>query len=180
MLEVPRRRHDDDHTLLDHLEALGRDLAATRAQLSQLSFDDVSVAEIPLATSELAAIVAQTEGAADSILDGCETLDQLGRSLATGDRPSMQEAASAVFAVTTRIYAACGFQDLTGQRVAKVVTALRAIETRMSTLTVALGGRARLHDAIDGARTGLVLRGPQSPGVALTQTEVDRLMREAA
>ena len=179
MLEVPRRRHDDDHTLLDHLEALGRDLAATRMQLAELSFDDVSAQEIPLATSELAAIVTQTEGAADSILDGCETLDRLGRSLATGDRPSMQETASAVFAVTTRIYAACGFQDLTGQRVAKVVTALQVIETRIADLTKALGGRARLADAT-GTRTGLVLRGPQSPGIALTQTEVDRLLREAA
>ena len=180
MRDAPRRRHDDHHTLLDHLEALGRDLAATRAQLSQLSFDDVSAREIPIAAGELAAIVAQTEGAADSILEGCETLDQLGRSLATGDRPAPHELAAAVFAVTTRIYAACGFQDLTGQRVGKIVEALRVIETRMANLTMALGGRAQLNDAIDGARTGRGLRGPQSPGIALTQTEVDGLLREAA
>ena len=161
-------------TLLEQLEALGRDLALTRSELSRLSLEGLATDEIPTATAELFAIVAQTEGAADRILDGCETLDRVGELLAAGEPASARDAAQAVFAATRRIYAACGFQDLTGQRVAKVVDSLVAIEAGIAALTTALGGRPHLS----AARRQVLRRGPQAPAVAMTQTDVDLVMRD--
>jgi chemotaxis protein CheZ len=61
--------------------------------------------------SDLNEIAAATEAAATAIMDACETILRL---------PSGAEAEAAV----GRIYEACTFQDLVGQRVARVVRAL--------------------------------------------------------
>ncbi len=168
------RSEPDPATLLDQLEALGRDLAVTRSELSRLSLEGLATDEIPFATAELFEIVAQTEGAAERIMDGCETLDRVGELLAAGEPPAQLDAAQAVFAATRRIYAACGFQDLTGQRVTKVVDSLVAIEAGIAALTTALGGRPRPP----AVRRLAARHGPHPSSVAMTQTDVDHVLRE--
>ena len=48
---------------------------------------------------------------------------------------------------TTRIYEACSFQDITGQRITKVVAALKAIEAKVAQIVATFGSRAR--EAVD-------------------------------
>src|SRR3546814_1118636 len=49
------------------------------------------------------------------------------------------EVGAQVSAAVTSIFEACGFQDITGQRITKVVTALQKIETKVDALLNAFG-----------------------------------------
>ena len=110
--------------LLAELEALGRTIARAKAEIAALSVDDITGAHIPSATDELDAIVGHTAEATNEILDCCEVLERLQSEVP-------EAAATALQGAVTRIYEACSFQDITGQRIGKVVSALKAIESRV-------------------------------------------------
>ncbi|MFM7418837.1 MAG: hypothetical protein ACKO54_03925, partial [Alphaproteobacteria bacterium] len=109
-----------ESALLAELEGLGRTIARAKAEIAALKVEDIRDAHIPSATDELDAIVEHTAHATNEILDCCETLEQMQAEF-SGD------AADKLQCAVTRIYEACSFQDITGQRIGKVVTALKAI-----------------------------------------------------
>ncbi|MDA8249723.1 MAG: hypothetical protein M0Z28_11150, partial [Rhodospirillales bacterium] len=122
MRGAPSRR---ETSLLGEVEQLGRLIAAARAEIAALQVDDITASHIPSATDELDAIVAHTAAATDSILEVCETLDRLAVVQDGEAAASLQDA-------TTRIYEACSFQDITGQRITKVVATLKAIDAKIA------------------------------------------------
>lgn len=159
-------------TLLAELEGLGRTIARAKAEIAALSVDDITGAHIPSATDELDAIVGHTAQATNEILDCCEVLERL-----QSDVP--EAAAAALQGAVTRIYEACSFQDITGQRIGKVVNALKAIEQRVEAAVANASGRAAPTPAPPAApRTeGQELaNGPQLPGGGTSQAEIDRLL----
>jgi len=159
-------------TLLAELEGLGRTIARAKAEIAALSVDDITGAHIPSATDELDAIVGHTAQATNEILDCCEVLERL-----QSDVP--EAAAAALQGAVTRIYEACSFQDITGQRIGKVVTALKAIESRVEAVVANAAGRAAPPAAAPTPpRTeGQELaNGPQLPGGGTSQAEIDRLL----
>jgi len=169
-----------ESALLAELEGLGRTIARAKAEIAALKVEDIRDAHIPSATDELDAIVDHTAHATNEILDCCETLEQLQTEL-SGD------AADKLQGAVTRIYEACSFQDITGQRIGKVVTALKAIETRISSVVSAASGMAGAVAAPaaavvakprdDGRTEGEKLaNGPQLPGSGVSQSEIDRLL----
>jgi len=160
-----------DRALLAEVEALGRVIANAKAEIAALQMDDITAAHIPFATDELDAIVAHTAAATEAILESCETLDTVAGGLAGPDAARLQDA-------TTRIYEACSFQDITGQRITKVVATLKAIEGKVAQIVTAFGSRPAdptSAAALLGEETGL-LNGPQLPAAAMGQSEIDRLL----
>lgn len=157
--------------LLAELEGLGRTIARAKAEIAALSVDDITGAHIPSATDELDAIVGHTAQATNEILDCCEVLERL-----QSDVP--EAAATALQGAVTRIYEACSFQDITGQRIGKVVSALKAIEARVEAAVANAAGRAAPVPEPAAPRTeGQALaNGPQLPGGATSQAEIDRLL----
>ena len=131
-------------SLLSEVEALGRTISAAKADIAALRVDDINVSHIPFATDELDAIVAHTAAATNAILECCETLDEVGPRLSG-------ELAAKLTDVTTRIYEACSFQDITGQRITKVVGALKVIETKVAQHHRRVR-RSRRHDGRRAAR----------------------------
>ncbi|MBR0674491.1 protein phosphatase CheZ [Neoroseomonas soli] len=159
-------------TLLAELEGLGRTIARAKAEIAQLSVDDITGAHIPSATDELDAIVDHTAQATNEILDCCEVLERLQAEVP-------EAAATALQGAVTRIYEACSFQDITGQRIGKVVAALKAIEQRVEAAVANASGRsAPVPAAAAAARTEgeELANGPQLPGGATSQAEIDRLL----
>ena len=81
------------------------------------------------------------------------------------------------------IFEACSFQDITGQRIAKVVETLEHIEMRVSRFAAAvhakdLGGYlSEVEQARAERRKRLLLNGPPREGEGIGQTDVDRLLR---
>lgn len=157
--------------LLAELEALGRTIARAKAEIAALSVDDITGAHIPSATDELDAIVGHTAQATNEILDCCEVLERLQSEVP-------EAAAAALQGAVTRIYEACSFQDITGQRIGKVVNALKAIESRVEAAVANASGRAAPEPAAAGVRTEgeELANGPQLPGGATSQAEIDRLL----
>ena len=82
------------------------------------------------ASSELDAIVRATEGATTEILNAAETVQEIAWTLR--EHGQNQTYCDALDAQATAIYTACSFQDLTAQRISKVVALLRYLESRLS------------------------------------------------
>lgn len=114
--------------LLAELEALGRTIAQAKAEIAALRVEEIEDQHIPVATDELDAVLEHTAAATNEILDTCEVLERLVPELPAAPAARIGEA-------VTRIYEACSFQDITGQRIAKVVAALKEIEGRVQKIT---------------------------------------------
>jgi chemotaxis protein CheZ len=158
--------------LLAELEALGREVARAKSEIVAMQVEDITASHIPAATDELDAVVAHTASATNEILDSCEVLEGLQPRLSPED-------ASALGGAVTRIYEACSFQDITGQRIGKVVNALKAIERRVGAVTTTFGQRAGAPpEPADSPRTEgeALANGPQLPAAAASQEEIDRLL----
>ncbi len=156
-------------SLLAEVEELGRTIAAAKAEIAALKVDDITVSHIPSATDELDAIVAHTAAATDSILEVCETLDRVGAELKGEAATSLQDA-------TTRIYEACSFQDITGQRITKVVAALKAIDAKVAHIMRAFGESDGEVAMPEPAAEMSLLNGPQLPANAMDQSDIDALL----
>jgi chemotaxis protein CheZ len=159
-------------SLLNEVEELGRIIAGAKAEIAALQVDDINGSHIPSATDELDAIVAHTALATNAILETCETLDRVADK-------SEGEAAAQLQLATTRIYEACSFQDITGQRITKVVTTLKLIERKVSHLVATFGDATRaaaVADVISPLDEASLLNGPQLPAAAMDQSDIDALL----
>ena len=164
--------------LLQEIAGLGRIIEEAKDDIAEVSRDVISGSHIPSATGELDAIVEHTAIATNSILESCETLDGVAASLDAAQADILRNA-------TTQIYEACSFQDITGQRITKVVKALQAIEAKVNAMA---GGRAPSGDAANPARNGAstatasnpasLLNGPALPHEAMDQDDIDKLLAD--
>jgi chemotaxis protein CheZ len=158
-------------TLLREVEELGRTIAIAKSEIAALRVDDITDHDIPFATDELDAIVEHTAQATHAILESCETLDAVSEVVTGEPAAKLQDA-------VTRIYEACSFQDITGQRITKVVTTLKVIEEKVAHIIATFGpsiaaqGRAAAIIATDAD----LLNGPQLPAHAMDQSDIDKLL----
>ena len=156
--------------LLAELEGLGRTVARAKQEIARLKVDDINESHIPSATDELDAIVDHTAQATNEILDCCEVLEKVAGAVGKPEAEALQGA-------ITRIYEACSFQDITGQRIGKVVSALKAIEARVAAITGSYNEsrepQAEPEPVTEGRR---LAEGPQLPGTGVSQAEIDRML----
>jgi len=162
---------EPERNLLDEVEELGRIIANAKAEIAALGVDDIAASDIPFATDELDAIVAHTATATNAILESCEALDGVAEDLDGACAARLREA-------TTGIYEACGFQDITGQRISKVVATLKAIERKVAQIVATFGARGPAAGPATGVPTAetTLLNGPQLPAAAMDQSDIDQLL----
>lgn len=148
-------------------------IARTRTEISKLRPNDIKEQRIPTAGAELEAVVTDTERATETIMHEAETL--------LGEKPDDIAAYKAqVDDAMMRIIEACSFQDLSGQRVSKVVESLRHVEKRVSRFAATMG----VHDAeadedeIAEAerKKKLHLNGPAIGGPEVKQDAIDEMI----
>ncbi|HEY4173589.1 MAG TPA: protein phosphatase CheZ [Rhodopila sp.] len=162
-----------ESSLLREVEELGQMIANTKSEIAALRVDDITDHDIPFATDELDAIVEHTAHATDAILESCEMLDEVSATV-SGD------AAAKLQAATTKIYEACSFQDITGQRITKVVNTLKTIEGKVAHIVGTFGkSAAGARDGADHVTTDAdLLNGPQLPAHAMDQSDIDKLLAD--
>lgn len=156
-------------------EKVVHDLFDLAAQIDKLYSELASMqprtlkdGEIQSAHDELTAVVKATQEATFTIIHEAEALEKISKTLPP-------EVAKDVVQSVTRIYEACGFQDITGQRITKVVKTLKFIEDRLDVLIQNLG--VQLGDGDDVANSeAALLNGPALPGQAISQDEIDKLL----
>jgi chemotaxis protein CheZ len=158
-------------TLLREVEELGRTIAIAKSEIAALRVDDITDHDIPFATDELDAIVEHTAHATHAILESCEMLDEVSSSVSGDAATKLQDA-------VTRIYEACSFQDITGQRITKVVSTLKVIEEKVAHIISTFGPNTE-QVAQTGNRVASdadLLNGPQLPAHAMDQSDIDKLL----
>ncbi len=161
-----------DTALLLEVEELGRTIANAKVEIAALRVDDITGCHIPFATDELDAIVAHTAAATDAILESCETLDTVAGTVDSDASAKLQDA-------TTRIYEACSFQDITGQRITKIVGTLKTIEEKVARIIATFGHKTAdlpLPPLAEMTAEEELLNGPQLPQQAMDQSDIDKLM----
>lgn len=161
-----------EHALLREVEELGHTITLAKSEIAALRVDDITDRDIPFATDELDAIVGHTAQATNAILESCELLDELSGAI-TGEPGTKLQAA------TTRIYEACSFQDITGQRITKVVTTLKAIEGKIAHIINTFGRTVPLAEGTAEKAAhpeAELLNGPQLPANAMDQSDIDKLL----
>lgn len=147
------------------LEYVSRHIRLTREEIGSLTSGEGG----PLSSSadELEEIVSETARATNEIMGAAETVESIAAGTDAATRDALQAAA-------TRIYEASAFQDITGQRITKVVRALQHIESRVDALTSACGSViAKEREAATDDQA--LLNGPQLGRNAATQSEIDSL-----
>lgn len=161
-----------------HLAELAEIIDSLKKDISAASPQHVKNSHIPDATDELDAVVMATAEATNKIMSVCEEIETIAHDLPTEKRDEIS-------ARVTQIYEACGFQDITGQRIKNVVATLQVIENKvdgiMSVLRDKVGlkmaeGRIEKPVSLDDEKT--LMSGPQLQGKGVTQEEIDRLLAE--
>lgn len=164
-----------DQTLYQELEALKNAIDDMHEALHASNPNQIQ-SHIPSATDELDAIVSTTEDATNSIMTACEAIQQ-----ELADKP-LDESAP-IESQIIRIIEACTFQDLTGQRITKIIKALKEIDRHSQELSTILQSRfADLAPATSAthekSEDEQLLNGPQLPGGGISQEEIDKLLSE--
>lgn len=165
-----------DLKFYSELEELAHYIRQAKTEIASIRPDDISTSYIPDATGELDAVVGATEDATNRIMDVCDEMS----TIATECSPEISER---LVNCTTKIFEACNFQDVTGQRITKVVETLKHIDVRIEAIVKAMGDE--LHRASDvivpknlhaaDPEKGL-LNGPQLPANAISQDDIDKLL----
>ena len=124
--------------------------------------------KVPDASAHLQDVLKSTEEATHTILDCATAIEGIGSGLA--DETAKNELSNHV----TRIYEACNFQDITGQRIKKVLKSLSALEENVKGLisTAKIEGIVQ-DEPVDEMAS--LLNGPQLSGAAPTQDDIDKL-----
>lgn len=172
----------DDLRLYTEMKELFETIRKMREDIAGLNPGDLAREAIPTATDELEAVVAATEEATGKILDAAEKISRVADTLA--DTPSAGHLTEAV----TAIYEASNFQDITGQRITKVVKTLQKIEAKLAAMlsVFSLGGETPAAAPATGPATPppavisidapqSLLNGPQLPGSVASQDDIDAL-----
>lgn len=171
-----------DVAVKDDLQELATYIRDTKAEIMNLSPEEISEETLPSASVELDAIVNATEKATNTIMEATEIIEKVGDEIGGETAEKLMEA-------TTQIFEACGFQDITGQRITKVVKAMQEIEGKIDDLISAFSNddddareqrrrereqqrAAKRQEAIE---EGELLEGPQLPEAAVSQDDIDAL-----
>lgn len=167
-----------DTSIYRECRSLSDYITNARKEIASLQPGDLESARIPRAGLELDAIVQQTEEATNTIMEAAEEIMALDPADTENYVATSQDA-------VMRIFEACSFQDITGQRISKVVETLSHIETRVMELRDLLGVTEQdIEEAKEAAgpvsEDKALLSGPALDGEGIDQSEVDALMGGAA
>lgn len=160
-------------------EIAGR-IQATKVEIAALRHPLSNEDKFESATEELSEIVRQTETATDGIMTTAEKIEEVVADLLTVTTDEYANSRLGDIAdLITGIYEACNFQDLTGQRINKVIKVLNYIEERvdamMATWDIREFQTMPLPQDITRKDEDLTLSGPMAEGQAISQDEIDAL-----
>jgi len=128
------------HQLKSETDAIYLALNRTKQEIAALHVNAFGPAPARV-TRELDAVVESAERATQQILGAAEDIEDAANTLSASlKREQEQSLALDIQDNVLRIFEACNFQDLTGQRIAKVMTTLKFVEERIAHMIEIWGG----------------------------------------
>lgn len=178
-------KHDihEARKIKEELNRVYKAITDTKQEIATLRISGARGVELSRMTDELDAIVDGTEKATEAILHAAEEIDGKAIDLiAALKQQANKDDASDIQEQVVKIFEACNFQDLTGQRVTKVVTAFRFIGERVDRMMEIWGGIESFKDVEPAAVPGPeedagLLNGPalESDEDVASQDDIDAL-----
>src|SRR5205807_5100235 len=183
LLETYRAQIEQCEKLKVELDLIHDAINRTKREIAVLhgkSFDGNEMAKV---TGELGAVVGGTEQATQQILEAAESIDQAASALAKVTSPDQQKILSEeIQERVISIFEACNFQDLTGQRISKVMATMKFIENHITIMMDIWGGVDAIKShapIIADTRQGdaKLLNGPKTEGDIghASQDDIDAL-----
>lgn len=161
---------DDFHQIMDRI-------SQTREDIKQLNTKDNEICPIMDAENELKLVVKATEDATHRIMEAAETI-------MTADANDPASYHRTVEQNVMDIFEACSFQDITGQRINRVVETLDFVDYRIHKIASFLGlenssqsrefDEAAFYEKLK-RKDALILHGPQDKADAVSQSDIDDL-----
>ena len=141
MLDTYRAQIEQCEKLKVELDLIHDAISRTKREIAVLhgkSFDGDEMAKV---NGELGAVVGGTEQATQQILEATEAIDNAASALAKNISPDQQKILSEeIQERVISIFEACNFQDLTGQRISKVMSTMKFIEQHINEMMEIWGG----------------------------------------
>ena len=183
LLQTYRAQIEQCEKLKVELDLIYEAINRTKQEIAVLHGKSFSGAEMAKVTGELGAVVGGTEEATQQILEAAEAIDQAASALASSTSADQQHRLSEeIQDRVVAIFEACNFQDLTGQRISKVMNTMKFIEHHINVMMDIWGGvdaikahaPAVIDDRVGDAR---LLNGPKSEGETdhASQDDIDAM-----
>lgn len=169
----------ENQKLKSELTGLFRYLERVREEIAAISRPADEELQFESMGEQLDAIVLATEKATNTIMEATEksldTVDTLRKSLTD---PAQNALLDQIVGNGNDILEACSFQDITGQRVSKVVKSVTYVEERVNALIEVWGKEEVASVEVESEEKTddeKLLSGPQLEGKGLDQAAIDAL-----
>ncbi len=140
LLDRYRSEMEQAQKIKSELDEIYRAIAETKKDIATLHHTGFGEEQLSTVSNQLDAVVAHTESATEVILAAAEQIDTNSANLAAALTGSENEMASDIQDQVIKIFESCNFQDITGQRITKVIDTLKFIEERVSHMMEIWGG----------------------------------------
>ena len=141
LLETYRAQIEQCEKLKVELDLIYDAISRTKREIAVLHGKSFNGEEMARVNGELGAVVGGTEEATQQILEAAESIDQAATALTKVNSPDQQKLLSEeIQERVVSIFEACNFQDLTGQRIKKVMTTMKFIENHITVMMDIWGG----------------------------------------
>jgi chemotaxis protein CheZ len=183
LLETYRAQIEQCEKLKVELDLIHDAINRTKREIAVLHGKSFNGEEMAKVNGELGAVVGGTEEATQQILEAAESIDQAASALSKVNSPDQQKILSEEISErVVSIFEACNFQDLTGQRISKVMTTMKFIENHINAMMEIWGGvdaiKAHAPPIVDDREgDAKLLNGPKLDGDAghASQNDIDAL-----
>jgi chemotaxis protein CheZ len=141
LLQTYRAQIEQCAKLKVELDLIYDAINRTKCEIAVLHGKSFDGNEMSKVTGELGAVVGGTEEATQQILEAVEAIDQAASALSKVTSPDQQKILSEeIQERVVSIFEACNFQDLTGQRISKVMATMKFIENHITIMMDIWGG----------------------------------------
>lgn len=158
-----------------------REIGRAKSELASLKHPLSADDPVNTANLQLETIVSATEDATNTIMSATDEIEEMvgrAKAMAPGDT-ELQNLFDDMSNKLINIIEACSFQDLTGQRITKVIGTLRFIEQRVLAMIDIWGIEAfqavPVEESGRDIPEGEDLSGPAMEGEGLSQADIDAL-----
>ncbi len=141
LIEIYRAQIEQCEKLKVELDLIHDAISRTKREIAVLHGNSFNGEEMAGVNGELGAVVGGTEEATQQILEAAELIDQAATALTKVNSPDQQKLLSEeIQERVVSIFEACNFQDLTGQRIKKVMNTMKFIENHITVMMDIWGG----------------------------------------
>ena len=154
VIDAYRKEIGEVYQLRAELDAMKDAITSTKREIASIHQSEFQGKSMRRVAGELDAVVGATEQATTTILAAVEEIETNASMLrAAGAEAGNKDCVGAILDRVVVLYEACNFQDLTGQRISKIVNALQFVEERLDKMIGVWGGLEAFKDLVEHEST---------------------------